>query len=58
MESVSSLSSKKVGCGVLFKAGATLLDADNKVMGYALEPKAWSELHPQVCSMVSGDVRR
>ena len=53
---VKQLSSRIAGLGVLFKAGATLLDANNEVMGYAPEPKAREELYPTVCSIVTGDV--
>ena len=53
---VKQLSSRIAGSSVLFKAGPTLLDANNEVMGYAPEPKAREELYPTVCSIVTGDV--
>ena len=56
--SVKQLSRTIAGSGVLFRAGATLLDANNQIMGYAPEPKARSKMYPFVCSIVSGDVGR
>ena len=56
--SVKQLSSRATGSGVLFRAGATLLDAQNQVMGYSPEPRHRGDLYPLICSIVSGDTKR
>ena len=53
---VKQLSSRIAGSSVLFKAGPTLLDANNEVMGYAPKLKKRTMLHPLLCSFVIGDV--
>ena len=55
--SVRQISSKRGGFGVLFRAGAKILDEHNQIMGYAPKPKHKSEMYPLVCSIVSGYVR-
>ena len=42
----------------MFKAGATLLDAENRVMEYSPEPRHRGDLYPLICSIVSGDTRK
>ena len=56
--SFKQLSSRAAGSGVLFKVGATLLDAENRVMGYS--PESWhrGDLYHLICSIVSGDTRK
>ena len=56
--SVKQLSSRAASSGVLVKAGATLLDAENRVMGYSPEPRHRGNLYPLICSIVSGDTRK
>ena len=56
--SVKQLSSRAAGSGVLFRAKATLLDAENIVMGYSPEPRHRGDVCPLICSIVSGDTRK
>ena len=55
---VKQLSSRAAGSRVLFKARATLLDAENRVMGYSPEPRHKGDVYPLICSIVSGDTRK
>ena len=56
--SVKKLYAKAIGSGVLFRAGAQFLDANNNLMGYSLEPIHRSDLYPLVCTIISGDVTK
>ena len=58
MLSVKKLSAKVTKTVVLFRAGAPFLDAEKKLMGYFPEPILKSDLHPLVCTIISGDVGR
>lgn len=53
--SVKKLSTTATGSGVLFRAGAQFMGAQNNLMGYSPEPVHRSDLHPLVCTIISGD---
>ena len=50
--SVKKLSAKVTGTGVLFRAGAQFLDADNNLMGYCPEVIHKSDLYHLVCTII------
>ena len=55
--SIKLLSSRAADSGVLFRARATLFDAENRVMGYSPQFRHRGDLYPLICSIVSGDTR-